>query len=172
VKESGALFGYSVAEVSDSTGDGIPEFAVGTPYQGVNETGSFSVLSLESVCDDDGVSPFGGDCDDTNPSVWGRASEVRDLRFASRTVLTWSEPANTGGTLPIRYDTLRSTSPSTFGEETCFVSGGSETSTADPESPAMGTSFFYLVRGENVCGDGDLGTGGSLEWPRQAATCP
>jgi hypothetical protein len=150
VKESGALFGYSVAEV-----------------------GEFSVLSLESVCDDDGVSPFGGDCDDTDASVWGRASEVRDLRFSSRTLLTWNEPASTGGTLPVQYDTLRSTSPAIFEEEACFVSGGFDTSTADDESPATEDGcFFYLIRAVNECGDGDLGSWGHLGWPREASTCP
>lgn len=169
------LFGFAVAAAGDSTGDGIPEFAVGAPYDGtaVVNGGSFSVLSLASVCDDDGMSPFEGDCDDTDASLWRRPTEVLDLRFTTgKTVLGWVVPADSGGTAPIVYDTLRSEAAGSFGEEACFETGETDTGTTDLETPLAGACFFYLVRARNGCGDGDLGSWGELDWPREAAACP
>lgn len=175
LKVASQLFGFAVAAGGDSTGDGIPEFAVAAPYDGtaVVNGGSFSVLSLESVCDEDGVSPFGGDCDDTDASLWRRPTEARDLRFTTgKTALGWTAPADTGGTSAIAYDTLRANAAGGFGEEACFETGEADTGTTDLEIPTAGACFFYLVRAENGCGDGDLGNWGNLEWPREAAGCP
>ena len=176
VKTASALFGWAVAGVGDVTGDGIPEFVASAPYDGtaqIVQCGSFSVLALESVCDGDGVSPFAGDCDDTDSSMWGRPTEARDLRFTTgKTVIGWTEPEDRGQTGPVLYDTLRSGVAGSFGTDACLESGGTDTTTPDSGTPTTGAAFFYLVRAEGDCGDGDLGTWGSVRWPREAASCP
>jgi len=176
VPTAGALFGSSVAATGDATGDGIPEMVVGAPYDGtasVVQCGSFSVFAVESVCDADGVSPFLGDCDDTDSGVWGKATEVRDLRFVvGKTTLGWNAPLDPGETGPVPYDTLRTGDAAAWGIETCFESGGTDTTTADTELPGSGAAFFYLVRATGTCGDGDLGTRGTPALPREVATCP
>lgn len=176
VKVAEALFGWAVAEAGDATGDGIPEFAVGSPYDdvaGVVDSGSFAVFAVESVCDDDGVSPFSGDCDDTDAGVWGRPTEARGLHFTSgKTSLGWTGPEDAGGDDAVTYDTLRSSSAGSFGAEACFETAEYDSATEDIEDPATGTGFYYLVRAASACGDGDLGTWGDLDLPREAATCP
>ncbi len=176
VKVAEALFGSAVAEAGDATGDGIPEFAVGAPYDdvaGIVDSGSFAVFAVESICDDDGVSPFSGDCDDTDSGVWGRPTEARDLRFTSgKTWLGWTAPDDSGGDDAVTYDTLRSSSAGSFGPESCLETGEYDTATEDLENPVAGGSFHYLVRASSACGDGDLGTWGSLALPREAAPCP
>lgn len=176
LKVAAALFGYAVAEAGDATGDGIPEFAVAAPYEGtasIAGAGSFAILSLESVCDDDGVSPFQGDCDDTDSDLWGRPGEARDLQFAiAKSRLGWTEPEDIGGIALPSYDTLRADTPGGFGAGACFESDGSDTFTDDAGLPPAGSAFFYLVRATNACGDGGLGAWGPLGWPRAAAACP
>jgi hypothetical protein len=176
VPTTSAYFGWSVAGTGDATGDGIPEFVVGAPYDGtatILQCGSFSVLAVESVCDGDGVSPFEGDCDDTDSGVWGRPSEARDLLFVTgKTILGWTEPADPGQLDAVLYDTLRSGAAGVFDEGSCLEPGGGDTSTTDTSLPGPMGGFYYLVRGKGACGDGDLGAWGPYLVPREAATCP
>jgi hypothetical protein len=176
VKVAEALFGWAVAEAGDGTGDGIPEFAVGAPYDdvaGVVDSGSFGVFAIESVCDEDGVSPFSGDCDDTDSGVWGRPTEARDLRFTSgKTSLGWMGPEDAGGDDAVTYDTLRSSLAGSFGAEACFEADEYDTATEDIADPGAGSGFYYLVRAASACGEGGLGLWGSLGLPREAAACP
>ncbi len=96
MKVAEGLFGSAIAEAGDATGDGVPEFAVGVPHDdaaGVVKSGSFGVFAIESVCDEDGVSPLKGDCDDTGSGEWGRPTEARALRFTSeKASLNWTGP--------------------------------------------------------------------------------
>jgi len=46
---------------------------------------------------------------------------------------------------------------------------------ADGTSPAVGTGFWYLIRGESACGQGTFGSAaqhGAATVPRVTETCP
>ena len=89
--------------------------------------------------------------------------------------MTWSEPAEPGGTFVI-YDTLVSPVASDYGDGTgeC-VADGEETDTTSThvDTPGPGTVLNYLVRSRNVCtqGSGALGTDSEGN-PRTALVCP
>jgi hypothetical protein len=56
------------------------------------------------------------------------------------------------------------------GDESCFDDLAGPT-VADPTSPAPGTGFWYLARGENSCGIGTFGNQSNGS-PRTTTTCP
>jgi len=117
------------------------------------------------------------DCDGADGQVWATPGEVRNVRAGIGTnELEWDAPVDSGSA-SVRYDTIRSTDPTSFGvEATCVESGdASDTLATDPAVPVIGSVFFYLVRGVNDCpggsGQGDLGSdsGGT---PRSGRSCP
>jgi hypothetical protein len=60
------------------------------------------------------------------------------------------------------------------GDETCFDNLAAPLLN-DPAIPTLGTGFFYLSRGESICGNGTFGTQGvhgAPGAPRVTATCP
>src|SRR5207249_2013777 len=119
---------------------------------------------LLAAIDSDGDG-FGSavDCNDQNDQVWALPGEVLQLRIAAdKLTLSWDPPAVLGGVASsVRYDTLRSTSPSNFASlpwVACSDPEGLTTSSTETATPPVGTAFFYLVRAKNDCGDGSLGT--------------
>ncbi len=65
----------AIAAPGDLDGDGIPDLVAGDPRDDegrFNDLGSLLLISRQSDCDGDGSSPFGGDCNDADPSVQGR----------------------------------------------------------------------------------------------------
>lgn len=130
--------------------------------------------------DGDGYAAAGGvgcgtvDCSDAAAGVWAIPSEVLALQLESKTSLTWIAPLAPGSfaTL-VRYDTLRSSSPSDFnGLGQCLESNdGPNTTATDSATPAPGAAFYYLVRARNACAAGTLGqrSNGS---ERSGLTCP
>jgi len=61
------------------------------------------------------------------------------------------------------------------GDETCLAPNTGLTSADDGADPAVGTGFWYLVRGETVCAAGSYGTEGfhgAPSTPRATTTCP
>jgi hypothetical protein len=59
--------------------------------------------------------------------------------------------------------------------EVCLADDLAATSLSDADDPPQGTGFWYLVRGENACGDGTYGLQylpGLEPAPRTSATCP
>jgi photosystem II stability/assembly factor-like uncharacterized protein len=115
-------------------------------------------LSIDG--DGDGF-PLADDCDDANAEVWSAPGEVGSLEFADPTTLTWTTPDELGGTQnSARFDTLRSSSPSSFSsapQAQCLDPGDVNDSTTDAETPPPGVAFFYLVRATNACANGGLG---------------
>jgi N-acetylneuraminic acid mutarotase len=115
----------------------------------------------------------GGDCDDSDPAVWGNPTEVLNDGFTDPTTLTWSAPASSGGTADV-YDVLRSPTPGDFMlAASCIATDTAGTTVADADSPSPGGIYFYLVRAQSGCpdGQGSLGTG-SDGTARTGRTCP
>lgn len=65
--------------------------------------------------DADGFSQA-ADCNDGNSQIWATPGEVLQLSFTpDKVTLSWAPPASLGGNVSsVRYDTLRSNSPSNF----------------------------------------------------------
>jgi hypothetical protein len=171
------LFGWFVAGINDLSGDGLPELLVGAPYDdaaGVADGGGFAVYALETECDGDGVTPFGGDCDDTTNDLWGVPTEARMLAFAAdNETMSWIAPVDSGtGTGWLVYDTLRANSSAGFDGGMCLDSAGEDMLTIDSQAPAADAAFYYLVRAINPCGAGDLGRWGIEQRPRTGVSCP
>ena len=81
VGDDNERLGVSLAVLGDLTGDGVPEIAVGEPLDDLGalvDSGSVLIFALESDCDGDGVSPYGGDCDDADPTLFPGNPDVCD----------------------------------------------------------------------------------------------
>ena len=116
------------------------------------------------------------DCSDSDPAVWARPTGVRTVKFdADEQTLSWDAPAAAGTRAEaLVYDTLRAGTPYDFGSAACLESDdGPERTAEDPETPAPGPPFFYLVRAVNRCPDGEGPLGNdSSGTPRQGRACP
>ena len=102
-----------------------------------------------------------------------RAAEVSGLVFqADDTTLAWDFASFSPSPL---YDVLRGTIGQPVGSdpnETCLAQGIADASIADPEVPAAGTGFRYLVRArQEPCATGSYGYA-SNGVERVSATCP
>jgi hypothetical protein len=112
------------------------------------------------------------DCAAADDQLWSTPGEVRELTWPDDTTLAWGTPDHPGCVTPI-YDSIRSAEASDFTTgATCLESDdGSNTWAIEPDSPATGSAWFYLVRAENGCGLGPAGwdsDGGT----RSARDCP
>ncbi|MBZ5640950.1 MAG: hypothetical protein LAO51_19605, partial [Acidobacteriia bacterium] len=107
--------------------------------------------------------------------VWTTAQEIAGVTGApDKSTISWNPLPPQSGPTPV-YDVMRGlTSEFPVGGkpgETCLVSGTTATSLSDPTVPALGSGFYYLVRGTNACGKGDYGTT-SAGAPRNSTACP
>jgi hypothetical protein len=98
--------------------------------------------------------------------------EVTAVRIGSdKDTLTWN-PAGGGGTT---HDVVRGRVDQlpvgTGAFEACLDLEVSGASVTDPDRPAVGQTFWYLVRGRNACGRGSYGTGSNGS-PRNTTECP
>ncbi len=112
------------------------------------------------------------DCSVSNNTLWAQSSTLTSLRFPTKTQLTWQVPTDGGATV-IRYDTLRSTSPTDFNAAaTCLDSDGTDLTTPDATNPSAGQVRFYLIRVENGCAlPGNMGAS-SAGVAHTGRTCP
>lgn len=131
-------------------------------------------LTNEYDDDGDGYTECGGDCTDGNAGYWGRPTEARDLTFTDVAHMSWSPPADPGGTF-VMYDLIRTPAPNNFGGiAACVESNDFDTVASEPdfEFPVI---RYYLVRAENFC-PGTLGQGiagmSSSGVPAPARSCP
>ena len=113
------------------------------------------------------------DCNEADPTLWwapGETGAVVLLR--DRETVAWDVPADPGAwTSVLRYDTLRAATPWDFPGGACVETDGTDTRTVDGAWPAPAAAFFYLVRAENACGSGSLGSR-SDGAPRAGRSCP
>ncbi|ANM31664.1 hypothetical protein ABI59_22040 [Acidobacteria bacterium Mor1] len=105
----------------------------------------------------------GNDCAVTNPDLWAAPGYANQIVFASRTSLSWSDVGATAG--PETGYELVSGSLSDLRAAGVLdeTNTSCRTETAEPsydalhEVPAPGEGFYYLVRAENACGQGEFG---------------
>ncbi|MBI1951170.1 MAG: hypothetical protein HYS34_07390 [Acidobacteria bacterium] len=135
--------GVTATYYQDADGDGVGD----------------SSVSLPACVAPSGYVTTGSDCSDADPGSWSPPSEVSGLLLPDETILAWSEPATTGATI-VLYDVVRSGDPRDFlGIAECVAADIPETSTPDPGQPVTGRAFYYLVRAENGCPDGQSALG-------------
>jgi hypothetical protein len=83
--------------------------------------------------------------------------------------LFWLDPAVFGGTSVV-YDTLRSPDATDFlTAATCVETNGLDRITSDGTIPTSGTVLYYLIRVENECPEGNMGS--SSSGPRTGKAC-
>ncbi|MBZ5637609.1 MAG: hypothetical protein LAO51_02510 [Acidobacteriia bacterium] len=117
------------------------------------------------------------DCAPLDPSAYAPPGEVANLGFSDRVTMTWSTAGGGSGTA---HDVLRGglgALPVGPGgnDEVCLADYLAATSLADATTPVVGSGFWYLIRGENTCGEGTYGyerTGGAQGAERTSTTCP
>jgi len=140
---------------------------------------NFDLDSLGDACDadddNDGVNDP-ADCQPLNPAFSSPPAEVDDVALTNgaSTGLHWTAPdggATTydvvGGTLAL----LRSNGSSV--DASCLINDHATTSWDDVRpNPVAGDGFYYLIRGQSVCGAGGYGTatGGAERLP--GTPCP
>jgi len=142
-----------------------------TAYMGYGTERLFSSSDLENVLstffgwcdgipaidgDSDGVIN-GSDCAPGDPDAWTAPSPINDLKMTKSEAggFSWTQPVSGSGSV---YDVLRSRDNTDFWNATCVaahVSGPPPWD--DPDTPAPGETFFYLVRARSACGTSTLG---------------
>ena len=115
-----------------------------------------------------------GVCTGAGTALPGEAGQVELTQSGDVTTISWA--AGSGSVTSSVLRGLVSQLPVGPGgaDELC-VDAAAGTSTTDSEAPGPGESFWYLVRGANVCGDGSYGTesvNGAPGAPRESTTCP
>src|SRR5262249_40460008 len=125
--------------------------------------------------DNDGV-PDALDCAPLNPAVSSVPAEVTGVAVTkgSGTSVAWSASLGSGIVYDVAgggLDALRAAGGASGAS--CLQNDAPGTTWNDPRpDPAAGAGYYYLVRGQNVCGGGTYGyaTGGSERLP--ASACP
>jgi len=163
-------------------------FLAGSSGKCKGDTDSDGVLDMDDDCplvanpgqtdsDADGAGD-NCDCATGDPSVFALPTEVALLRLGTlgnKDHLDWCNIRDVAGTAT-RYDLCRgSVSELPVGSpgasETCLHDNHPSETTDDLGVPTQGEAFWYLVRGQNVCGTGTYGyrSNGS---ERLSAACP
>jgi hypothetical protein len=100
---------------------------------------------------------------------------VRLSRSGSDAVLEWNLAANATSSDVLRGQVSGLPVGPAGADERCLVHNTVSRTLTDADLPAAGESFWYLVRGENICGIGSYGfegRHGAQAAPRESATCP
>ena len=144
-------------------------------YQGVTGNGGLAdaVKSVALDADGDGMTDA-LDCAPGDMMAFAAPGEVRDLRYDSRTALSWSPEtgrAGPGTTYDIVRGPLSGLPVQPASGEGCVDDGLFVTTISDTFRPALGTGSYLLVRAANSCGNGGYGfaTSGT---ERTTAVCP
>jgi hypothetical protein len=100
---------------------------------------------------------------------------LRVSRSGSDAVLRWNVAAGATDSAVVRGHVSGLPVGSAGADERCLAANLGTDTLTDPELPASGDAFWYLVRGENLLGSGPYGfegLHGVPAAPRLSATCP
>ena len=166
-KLNGVLGSGPVGQFGDVTGPGpgIPGWETSMPYvvyradADKNEQFELYSVLLDGDADGDGtLDP--DDCIAHDAGNWDVPGDATDLLLGhvgggdGTTSLSWTAPVEAGGSIPVRYDTIRSSRPDDFFfiHGTCIeFDDGTDTTSIDTATPDPGQLYHYLVRPQNDC---------------------
>jgi hypothetical protein len=134
---------------------------IATPFLpgSIDEVGLYNrVLGAAEIA---GLATPGADCAPTDPGVWAIPAEVTGLALDPDLLgLGWNSLAAVAGSGTV-YDLargdLQQAAPGQGAGGICLSSGLPDAAGSDPDLPALGSAFWYLVRGRNSCGSGTYG---------------
>ncbi|MCP3978490.1 MAG: CRTAC1 family protein [bacterium] len=159
-------FGFGAASVVDELRVQWTDGSEST-YHNVPVDREIDIVQLGPDGDLDGVED-GVDCAPGDGLLWSAPgpSGTLTLSGGTSTALSWSAPAEPGGSTP-RFDLLRGTAPD-LSASTCLLTDVPQTSTSDGAMPA--DIYYYVVRARNACG-ANAGNDSSGA-PRTLGSCP
>ncbi len=105
----------------------------------------------------------GNDCAVTNPDLWAAPGYANEIVFATRTSLSWSDVGVSAGPetgyelVSGSLSDLRAAGVLDPSNTSCRTETAEPSAHALDEGPAPGAGFYYLVRAENACGQGEFG---------------
>ena len=157
----------------DTDTDGIADTFDNCPLAANPGQEDFDGDTQGDACDpDDDNDTFAdfSDCRPLDPALWAAPGESPvTVEFLDDDTLGWTSLAAAAGPATT-YDVARGPLADLHGEQppgdefagaVCFLNNAALLASDDPEIPAVETGFYYLVRGDNLCGIGSWGRGGS-----------
>jgi hypothetical protein len=114
------------------------------------------------------------DCAVNDDTAWSEPGEITGLLLQNQVTLAWdsqAETAGTGTTYQVVRGKLDELPVGSGPSETCVAPSVAVPTVQDFVTPSSGSGFYYLVRGENVCGTGTYGFD-SLAGERLTNVCP
>jgi len=162
------------ASQTNSDGDTLGDACDNCPNATNEDQADWEGDGIGDVCDpdddNDGVTD-GSDCQPLDPALWTTPDTTSTvLTWTDDVTLTW--PAVDQATA---YDVSRGTVPGSSGisyDHTCFDPATAATQTTDASTPVVGTGWYYLMRGRNVCGIGSIGVDSDGFDRPDASPCP
>jgi len=157
--------------VQDGNADGTAVVDIGVYEYSPDFDGDGTPDWLDPDDDNDTVADT-SDCAPHNAGVWSAPVEVADLTVSgsSPTDVSWTsqDPGSVYDLVAGSLTELRA--DASFARAECLWNDGPAGAWSDTApSPPPGDGRYYLVRAQNVCGDGDWGAGGAS---RTIAACP
>ena len=136
---------------------------------------AYDAIHLGPDGDADGIANV-CDCAPADGGAYDTPSEVEGLGFApDKATLTWPSLSREAGNGTL-YDVVKGDldalrSSGVIAAAFCLGGTGTVNSRSDPQAPAEGTGFYYLIQARNTCGLGGFGAS-SNGTPRVHASCP
>jgi len=133
---------------------------------GIADTDTDNDLIADCVDPDDDDDGFddGNDCAPLDATAWSTPGEARQLLLShvggggGNSTLNWLAPLDQGGSAVV-YDVISSLDPANFnGGASCVEGDSVDAQSIDSFTPLSTELIFFLVRAENVCEEGGLGT--------------
>lgn len=144
-------------------------------YWGWGAINAQAAITLGPDGDGDGIADA-CDCDPASAGSFDAPVSVANDRFDSARRLVWDSQALVVGPA-VHYDVARGLVSQLmidgdFRSASCRANDVVSTLFSDPDLPSAGDAFYYLVRGQNVCGTGIYGYDSSGSLRVVPSDCP
>ena len=157
----------------DSDGDGVGDLCDNCPAVANANQNDADHDGIGDACDCDPVDPG-----TPTPDTVGATLQVAHNKGSGVSTLTWTvipiaaEYNSYRGTIPQHLMASRAQPYDHACYESADAAGNGATLSTDSTTPAPGTGFYYLVDGENGCGEGSLGAASSGAVRPNPSACP